>query len=103
MFRFVSKAAGDVWMRDELAKKLLEIIGKPASVRGVITPGEIPAAIAALRAAIEQDKRLSAAKPAQNRQDEAEMDEVSLSQRAFPLLDMLERSAKRKTDVLWGV
>ncbi len=104
MICFSSAAAADIYMLDEHAQHLLKIIGKAQTPRGIIEPGEIEAALAALRQAIEQE-------PAPPEQDDADDDEaqgqslttVRLSQRAFPLMEMLQRAQRRAKPVLWGV
>lgn len=108
MLRFSSPAAGDIYMLDAHARRLLEIIGKKPGERGVIVVEDIPAALAALRAAIEQE-RSAEAQAGEPDEVEEEPDggrteqPVRLSQRAFPLIDMLERAQRHGKDVLWGV
>lgn len=104
MFVFRSEAAPDIMMFGEVAKRMLEIIGKEPGERGVITVHQMPEAIARLRAAIAEDK-------ARHRPDGRENDEsadsqgprVSLAQRAIPFVEQLELSLQRGKPVLWGV
>lgn len=108
MLRFSSPAAADVYMLDAHARRLLEIIGKPPGERGVIVVEEIPAALAALRRAIEQERLAEAQAAAETHEPEQAPDDraeepVRLAQRAFPLIDMLERAQRRGKEVLWGV
>lgn len=104
MIRFSSPAAGDVIMLDEHAQRLLDLMQKPRGKRGVILAQEIPAVLARLRAAI-RDERAQAAPPEEPEDGDARPREeaVDLGRRAYPLIDMLERSAKRKVDVTWGL
>ena len=46
---FKSNAAGEIYMFRETAEKIFKVIGKPLGIRGVLTPEELPAAIAALK------------------------------------------------------
>ena len=46
---FKSNAAGEIYMFRETAEKVFKVIGKPLGIRGVLTPEELPAAIAALK------------------------------------------------------
>ncbi len=102
---FKSKAAADVPMYAEHAKMLLSVIGKPlepeSAPRGIITVAEAPSALAKLKAAADAARRTA--------QDSARDDEpghplsVGLAQRAFPLIDMLDRAVKDQRDVVWGV
>ncbi|MEO8938075.1 MAG: DUF1840 domain-containing protein [Burkholderiaceae bacterium] len=105
---FKSKAAADVPMYAENAKMLLAVVGKslePESApRGIITAAEVPTALAKLKAAAD------AARGADKERIDAVQDvtpgvaiSVGLSQRAFPLIEMLERAAKEGRDIVWGV
>lgn len=87
----------------EHAKALLQVLGKPfdetTAPRGIITAAEAPAALEKLKRAADQslvEQRETQDLP------EAQLS-VSLSQRAYPLINMLERAAKAKADVVWGV
>lgn len=113
LVRFTSKAAGEIFMFEDNARRLFEIFGKDATARGIITAEQVPAALSALKAAVEEEKRLAAqASDASGRRGSASADDeplaentqfVRLGQRAYPLIDMLERAAKKHVDVLWGV
>jgi cyclopropane-fatty-acyl-phospholipid synthase len=102
MIKFSSKAAGDVFMLDDHGRQLLEIIGKPAQSKGVITPEEIAAALNRLRQAIARDD--DAEQPDTATDEAAGRDDiVALRRRAFPLMDMLERAQRKNTEVAWGI
>jgi len=103
---FQSKAAADVPMYPEHAQMLLSIIGKslePQSApKGIITAAEVPAALAKLKSAADASR--SKDKDRDDGDDDHERPmPVGLAQRAFPLIDMLERAAKDGRDVVWGV
>ena len=51
---FKSNAAGEIYMFRETAEKVFKVIGKPLGIRGVLTPEELPAAIAALKTEMEK-------------------------------------------------
>lgn len=53
---FKSNAAGEIYMFRETAEKIFKVIGKPLGIRGVLTPEELPAAIAALKTEMEKEK-----------------------------------------------
>ena len=98
---FKSPTSGDVSMLEKNAQELLSLLGKnPDDRQGVITVEQLPAAINALQAAIAADK----ARPKNNDEsdDEAEP-EISLAQRALPLLQLLQNALKEKAMVTWGV
>ena len=99
---FKSKAAADIPMYTEHASLLLSIVGKtlePANApRGIIVATDVPAALDKLKAAVDAARR---GDPDQD--DEPGPVPVGLAQRAFPLIDMLERAARDGRDVVWGV
>jgi len=106
---FRSKAAGEIYMFAETARRIFDILGKDDTPRGVITAEQVPDALTRLTAAVEDEKE--ALRAAQQERDEAERrgDEaigaraVTLGQRAFPLIEMLRAAQKKKADVTWGV
>ena len=103
---FRSKAAADITMFAESARRIFEIIGRPESARGVITADQIPDALQRLTTAVEQDKAQNRAS-ADAADDEAtskglQARGVTFSQRAFPLIEMLRAAQKKGADVTWG-
>lgn len=107
---FRSKAAGEIFMFAETARRILEILGRSDAPRGVITAEQVPDALARLAAAVEQEKALAreaaaAADQADRRGGDgpATPAPITLGQRAFPLLEMLRAAEKKKVDITWGV
>ena len=113
LYKFKSQVAAEVTMTKNTAEELLKIIGKPAGAQGIITAAQAPAAIAALRAAIEQrEAAAKAEKTEKEDKPEGEQDAedsnqynrgISLRQRAVPFIDLLERTSAAGKDVVWGV
>ena len=104
IYKFRSQAAADVVMLQANGDQMLTIIGKEPSAQGIITAAQIPAAIAALEAAIEVHE----AAEAKRRENpglvvEVEGDSVRLRDRAGPFIDLLKTSARAGKDVVWGV
>jgi Domain of unknown function (DUF1840) len=97
LYKFKSKDAADVIMLETNGRHLLESIGKDAGPKGIIQAAQIPAALAALHAAI------SAEESAHQEDGHVPAEGVGLRQRAVPFIDMLERSAAAGHDVVWGV
>ncbi|MDB5966188.1 MAG: hypothetical protein JWQ72_2688 [Polaromonas sp.] len=97
LYKFKSKNAGDVIMLEPNGRKVLEIIGKDAGPTGIILPGEMPAAIAALEAAIAMEES--------GHEEEGTVpgDGLGLRQRAVPFIDMLRRNQSAGHEVVWGV
>lgn len=99
LYKFKSKNAGDVIMLEPNGRKILEIIGKDAGVKGIILPEQMPAAIAAIHSAI----ALEESHDGQPGQVAAPSDSTGLRQRAMPFVDMLKRNYQSGDDVVWGV
>lgn len=106
LYKFKSKAAGDLIMLEPNGRRVLEIIGKDAAPKGIILPEQIPAAIAALEAAIvkdEADQKTLVEQAKDKGETPPRVDGVSLRQRAVPFLDMLRRCQKAGAEIVWGV
>lgn len=107
LYKFKSRAAADLIMLEPQGRQILEIIGKTPGASGIVTAAQIPAAIAALEAAVIASETQPPAEPGQEREDEdepgARTEAIRLRQRAAPFIDMLRKSAAEKTDVVWGV
>lgn len=109
MYKFKSRAAGDLIMLEPNGRQILNIIGKSdadALARGIVLPQDMPAAIAALQAAIAADESARAAAVAQAREkgEAAPKPEgITLKQRALPFIDMLTRCHKAEMEIVWGV
>lgn len=100
MIVFQSDVGADVMMFDDVAQRMMELMGKEKATRGVVTVQQMPEAIAALRAAIAQDK---AAHSGDDGEGKEGAPRVSLTQRAVPLIELLEISLARGKPVMWGV
>jgi hypothetical protein len=96
LYKFKSKNAGDVIMLEANGKRILEVIGKGTGPTGIILPDQMPAAIAAIEAAIALEE--SADEP----ESKDGGDAPGLRQRAMPFVDMLKRNQKAGTEVVWG-
>ena len=106
LYKFKSKAAGDLIMLEPNGRRVLEIIGKDPQPKGIIEPDQMPGAIAALEEAILKEE---AEQKALVEQAEAKgevpprFDAVSLRQRAVPFVDMLRRCERAGKEIVWGV
>ena len=104
---FRSKAAAEITMFAENARRIFEIIGRPESARGVITAAQVPDALQRLTAAVAEEReqhRLAAGVSADDESDSKGMSArgVTFGQRAFPLIEMLRAAQKKGADVTWG-
>jgi hypothetical protein len=113
LVKFRSKAAADVTMYEEHAKRMLDLLGKDAKI-GVITAAELPDAISRLEEEIAESKKhpvseeverdVVAHHGAQGDDNEHEQPEhVSFATRSYPLLEMMRAAQRGKNDVMWGV
>ena len=106
LYKFKSKAAGDVIMLQPNGQKVLSIIGKDSGATGIILPTEMKAAVEALNAAVAQeeaDQKAAAAAAQAEGKVVPRPDGVSLRQRAHPFIDMLKTCDKAGQDIVWGV
>lgn len=104
LYKFKSKAAGDLIMLEPNGRRMLQIIGKDPGPKGIILPEEMSAAIAALEAAVAQEDadQLAEAKEGKGRKPPS-AEHVSLHQRAVPFLEMLRRCQTAGKEIVWGV
>ena len=112
LYKFKSPAAAPIIMLEPNGRQILTIMGRddPQSLRqGILLPADMPAAIAALNAAVAQDdaqrlKRQQRQQDAQESGDAApEQDAISLHQRAAPFIDMVQRCHQADKEIVWGV
>jgi len=105
-YRFKSRDTGDVVMLHHTGKRVLQVIGKDPDGPGVILVEQMPTAVAALHAAIEQEEaeqaRLKAEAQARG-EIPPEFEVVSLRMRCGPLFEMFERCQKAGVEIVWGV
>jgi hypothetical protein len=99
LIRFRSKVGG-FSMFGDVATRLLKMLGHSGTVPGAIRAADIPNALQQLRSAV---TRAGPDRPAPGPGEDQEENQpaVTLQQRAYPLIDLLERSAKEDCDVLW--
>jgi hypothetical protein len=93
LVKFDSKVGG-LQMFGDIAVTLLKAMGNSGTVPGALLAQDIPPALERLKSAV-------AAAPGKEGEAAGEEPKVSLRQRAFPLIDLLERAAKAGADVLW--
>ncbi len=112
LYKFKSKATGDLIMLEPQGKQILRLIGKDPGAKGIILPSEVNAAIAALQAAVAQEElahqELAKAEPQPTDPQGARPSvegprSISLKQRVVPFIDMLRRAQAEDKEVVWGV
>ena len=109
---FKSQAAGDLVMLQASAEAVLSLLGKTAQEPGILEPKDMPAALAVLKGLpadeLEPAPDTAAGAPDDATeplaQDPAFADEpVTLRQRAWPLVRMIERALAENKPIVWGV
>jgi hypothetical protein len=95
LVRFDSKA-GQLTTFGDVAVKLLKMMGQSGSVPGALLAQDIPAAVGRLRKAVGAERE-----PDAREDSDDEEPKVNLRQRAFPLIELLERAAQTGADVIW--
>ena len=112
LYKFKSKATGDLIMLEPQGKQILRLIDKDPGAKGIILPSEMNAAIAALQAAVAQEElahqELAKAEPQPTDPQGARPSvegprSISLKQRVVPFIDMLRRAQAEDKEVVWGV
>lgn len=113
LITFTSKAAAEVMMYKEHAKRILDLLHKDAS-RGVITAAEAALAVSTLEKEIAENREHPVSEEVKrdvqahhsetaDDTDHEGAEAVSFATRAYPLLEMLRAARDSGKDVLWGV
>jgi len=103
MVTFRSDAAASFSLFQDVAVELLRMMGHSGTVPSAILADDIPAVLARLRQALaaaepdEQNQR----RLLQDKEKQTGQSSVTLTQRAYPLMQMLSAAAARHHDVLW--
>jgi hypothetical protein len=100
IYKFKSKASGDVIMLGPNGDQMLRLIGHEPAPKGIVDVDQMAAAIAALRAAVLADEAPS---DAAEDEDAPGRGGISLRQRLWPVIDLFERSLAARQPVVWGV
>ena len=111
IYKFKSRATADVIMLKPKARQLLHILDKvniddPEDSEGIIMEDQISAALTALQFAIDAEETALKEAQALAKAQGLTLPQapgVSLRQCAYPIMDMLKRSAKEHCDVIWTV
>ena len=111
IYKFKSKAAGDVIMMGPNGDQVMRLIGKEPAANGIIEVANMPAALAALEQAVaaedaarkQAELEASDGKTGGTTSGTAARDHVSMRQRVWPLVEMLRRSHSEGADIVWGV
>ena len=106
LYRFKSKASGDVVMLEPNGKQLLEILGKDPAGPGIILPEQMPGAVQTLRDAVfeeEAELQREIQEALARGEDTPDPNRITLRVRATPFIELLQHSMRENTEVIWGV
>ena len=106
LYKFKSKAAGDVIMTGPVGDRVLRAMGRGPAAQGIFESSALSSLIGTLEAAIADDEasRKSRAPANADAKDGPAAEEgLSLRQRAWPLVELMRRALAEKVDVVWGV
>jgi hypothetical protein len=106
LYRFKSKASGDVVMLGPNGKQVLEILGKDPDGPGIILPEQMPGAIQALRDAVfeeEAEHQREVQEALARGEDTPDPSRITLRVRVTPFIELLQHSMRESTEVVWGV
>ena len=98
---FKTEAYADITMFGDIALAMLKMMGHSATVPGAILAEDVPEALRRLTAAIKA-QAINVQKNAPLIEDnDADEPQVTLSTRAFPLINLLTAAAKDNAYVMW--
>jgi hypothetical protein len=95
---FTTDAYADITMFGDVALTLLKMMGHSGTVPSAILAADVPEALSRLTAGIEAAKAAASSVDDEGEDEEAQ---VSLSHRAWPLINLLTAAAKQGCDVMW--
>jgi hypothetical protein len=100
LYKFRSKAAGDVIMLGPNGDQVMRLIGREPAAQGIFEVEHMPQVIAALEQAVAADE--AARQPEREDDKPGKGDGVSLRQRVWPLVEMLRRAHAAREPIVWG-
>ena len=106
IYKFKSKATGDVIMMGPNGDQVLRLIGKEPAAKGIIEVAAMPSAMAAIERAIHDDedaRKQAEADAAAEGEVLPPREGVSLRQRAWPMVEMMKRAHAAGHEIVWGV
>jgi hypothetical protein len=101
LYKFKSKAAGDVIMLGPNGDHVLRLLGREPAPKGIFEVAQMAALVAALERAVAADEA-QRKQAAEDGESKAKADMVTLRQRVWPLVEMLRRSEAAHEPIVWG-
>ncbi|HEX7384077.1 MAG TPA: DUF1840 family protein [Burkholderiaceae bacterium] len=106
IYKFRSKAAGDVIMMGPTGDAVLRAAGREPAPKGIFEPAALPAARAAIERAVAADDAARAEAEARAKAEGTPPprgEGIGLRQRAWPLVEMMKRAEAADEPIVWGV
>jgi hypothetical protein len=91
---------GRITMFGDTAQQLIRMMGRPGTIPSALLAADVPEALAALRNALEEADLDEAARSGGDEENSGKP-AVSMRQRAFPLIKLLEDAEHHGSDVMW--
>ena len=98
---FHTPATGDVVMFGDIAIQLLRLMGHSGKVPGALQPEDLPQAIRLLKTAVEGHSPSDTDINSINENEDNDEAKVSLRNRSFPLIQLLEAAEREEVQVIW--
>lgn len=106
LYKFKSKAAGDVIMMGPAGDAVLRLLGRDSEPTGIFEAADLPNLIATLETAVQADDDARARAEAEAAAEGTKLaprEGVTLRQRAWPLVEMMKRAHAANVEIVWGV
>jgi hypothetical protein len=100
LIRFHSKA-GSLTMLGDNANTVLRLMGATGDVPGALVAKDLPRAIENLKRGLAVQTKNQPPEPSTDGGDSEDRDQVALSARGYPLVQLLEATLKSNSDVIW--
>jgi len=102
LYKFKSKAAGDVIMLGPNGDQVMRLVGREPASKGIFEVEHMPQLITVLEQAVAGDEAARNAAGDDDQEKPAKGDGVSLRQRVWPLVEMLRRCHAAREVITWG-
>ena len=107
LYKFKSKATGDVIMLGPNGDAVMRLVGRTPAAKGIFEVQDLPALIATLEKAVADDEACGREPQADDEEDKPGRGDansaVGLRQRVWPLVEMMRRSLAHQEPIVWGV
>lgn len=105
IYKFKSKATGDLIMLQPQGDQVLRLLGREPAASGIIEVAAMAAARQRLQQALDDAERTASgtASPSGDGDEPDTAQAVGLRQRLWPMVQMLERAEAGGEAIVWGV